>query len=101
MDKEVTKKNFEQTVVVFGEYKNKKNFSKTQNKVRNGRTWGKNALNPIKSQLEQSKKEELLEEKVAFMPLPTIEEVEYYSRKLDLDDAAVGVEFSRCGGTQP
>ena len=87
MDKEVTKKNFEQTVVVFGEYKNKKNFSKTQNKVRNGRTWGKNTLNPIKSQLEQSKKEEILEENVANKPLPTIVEVEYYSRKLDLDDA--------------
>lgn len=78
MDKEVTKKNLEQTVAVFGECKDKEYFSKTQNKVQDGRVWGKDALNPIKSQLEQSKKEELLEEKVAFMPLPTIEEVEYF-----------------------
>lgn len=67
----------------------------------NARAWGKNALNPIKSQLEQAKKEEAREETVPPMPLPTVEEVELFARKLDLENAAVGVDFSRCGGAQP
>lgn len=70
-------------------------------RVQDGRAWGRHALNPIKSQMEQAKKEELLEENVAPMSPPTAEEVEYFSRRLDLEHAAVGVEFSRCGGTQP
>lgn len=67
----------------------------------NGRAWGKNALNPIKSQMEQEEIEKQREKEVAPMPAPTKEEVRHFSRVLSLKEAAVGVEFSRCGGTQP
>lgn len=65
------------------------------------RSWGKEALNPIKSQLMQEEIEQEKVRNVNALPLPSEDQVRHWSRFLPLDESAVGVLFSRCGGAQP
>lgn len=65
------------------------------------RSWGKEALNPIKSQLMQEEIEQEKVKSVEALPLPSKDQVRYWSRFLPLEESAVGVLFSRCGGAQP
>ena len=65
------------------------------------RSWGQEALNPIKSQLMQEEIEQEKAKSVEALPLPSKDQVRYWSRFLPLEESAVGVLFSRCGGAQP
>lgn len=64
------------------------------------RSWGHNALNPIKSQMEQAEKEHAMEADVAPMEPPTAAQAVHWSRILPAEEHLGGVSFSRCGGAQ-
>lgn len=57
------------------------------------RSWGKEALNPIKSQLMQEEIEQEKVRNVNALPLPSEDQVRHWSRFLPLDESAVGVLF--------
>ncbi len=65
------------------------------------RSWGKRGVESIKSQLMQEEIEQEKVKNVEALPLPNENQVRHWSRFLPLDESAVGVLFSRCGGAQP